>query len=87
MPDRRLKDSMVRAVLRRVEVRGYIAHRVPGKAFVYQTTIAPTRLVARGIRDPTVDSGLARCACPTGRSDRLLTLSELERFTRRKTKR
>jgi len=49
-PGRRLKDSTVRTLLRRLEERGYLTHRVEGKVFVYEAAIPPKSLAARTVR-------------------------------------
>jgi predicted transcriptional regulator len=46
-PSHPLKDPSVRTLLRRLEARGYIAHRTEGKVFIYRT-IVPRRSVAAG---------------------------------------
>ena len=40
LPAHRLKDSSVRTLLRRLEVRGYVSHRLDGKTYVYEATMA-----------------------------------------------
>ena len=47
---RPLKDSSVRTLLRRLEVRGYVSHRIEKNAFVYRTTVPPTSVAARAVR-------------------------------------
>ena len=49
-PGRRLKDSTVRTLLRRLEERGYLTHRVEGKVFVYEAAVPPKSLAARTVR-------------------------------------
>jgi BlaI family penicillinase repressor len=49
-PAHRLKDSSVRTLLRRLEARGYVSHRLDGKTFVYQATMAPKRVAAHTVR-------------------------------------
>ena len=46
----RLKDSSVRTLLRRLEARGYVSHRLEGKAFVYEATMARKRVAAHSVR-------------------------------------
>jgi predicted transcriptional regulator len=46
----RLKDSTVRTLLRRLEERGYLSHRVEGKVFVYEAAAAPRSLAARSVQ-------------------------------------
>ena len=46
----RLKDSTVRTLLRRLEARGYVTHRLEGKVFIYAATTAPQRVAAHSVR-------------------------------------
>jgi len=50
LPAYRLKDSTLRTLLRRLEARSYLTHRVEGKIFVYKATVAPQRVAARSVR-------------------------------------
>jgi predicted transcriptional regulator len=47
---RRLKESTVRTVLRRLEEKGYVAHTVEGRTYVYQATEARGRVAARAVQ-------------------------------------
>jgi BlaI family transcriptional regulator, penicillinase repressor len=47
---RRLKDSTVRTVLRRLEEKGYVAHSVDGRTFVYHATEPRGRVAARAVK-------------------------------------
>jgi BlaI family penicillinase repressor len=49
-PGFRLKDSTVRTLLRRLEERGYLTHRVEGKAFIYESAVPPRSLAARAVK-------------------------------------
>jgi predicted transcriptional regulator len=49
-PARRLKDSTIRTLLRRLEERAYLTHRVEGKTFVYEAAVRPRRLAARSVQ-------------------------------------
>jgi predicted transcriptional regulator len=49
-PRHRLKDSTVRTLLRRLEERQYLTHRVEGKVFVYEASMPPRRLAARSVQ-------------------------------------
>ncbi len=40
----------MRTLLRRLETRGYVSHRLEGKTFVYEATIAPQRVAAHSVR-------------------------------------
>src|SRR3979409_1099927 len=47
---RRLKESTVRTVLRRLEEKGYVSHTVDGRTYVYQATEARGRVAARAVQ-------------------------------------
>jgi len=47
---RRLKESTVRTVLRRLEEKGYLAHTVDGRTFVFRATQARRLVAAKAIR-------------------------------------
>jgi BlaI family transcriptional regulator, penicillinase repressor len=49
-PRHLLKDSTVRTLLRRLEERQYLTHRVEGKMFVYEAAAAPRSLAARSVQ-------------------------------------
>ena len=49
-PKHQLKDSTVRTLLRRLEEREYLSHRVEGKVFVYEAAAAPRSLAARSVQ-------------------------------------
>ncbi|MEZ5318388.1 MAG: BlaI/MecI/CopY family transcriptional regulator [Vicinamibacterales bacterium] len=50
VPRHRLKDASVRTLLRRLESRGLVRHRVDGKVFVYQACAGSTTVAARTVR-------------------------------------
>jgi predicted transcriptional regulator len=50
LPKHRLKDASVRTLLRRLEARGYLTHRLDGKVFVYQAAVRRHSLGARAVR-------------------------------------
>src|SRR5215469_7485226 len=45
-----LKDSTIRTILRRLQQKGYVRHRVEGKAFVYTHVDKPQHVAARAVR-------------------------------------
>ena len=45
-----LKDSTVRTVLLRLEKKGYVDHKVVGKAFVYSGLEKPRNVAVRAVR-------------------------------------
>jgi BlaI family penicillinase repressor len=47
---RRLKESTVRTVLRRLEEKGYVIHEVEGRTFVYQATHPRGRVAANAVQ-------------------------------------
>jgi predicted transcriptional regulator len=49
-PHHQLKDSTIRTLLRRLEERQYLTHRVEGKMFVYEAAAAPRSLAARSVQ-------------------------------------
>lgn len=49
-PKHLLKDSTVRTVLRRLQQKGYVKHKVEGKAFVYSGVEKPRNVAVRAVR-------------------------------------
>ena len=49
-PKHPLKDSSIRTLLRRLEERGFLSHRLEKKIFVYQATIPQRGVAARAVR-------------------------------------
>src|ERR1700757_5147346 len=47
---RRLKESTVRTVLRRLEKKGYPSHRVDGRTYVYQAAEPRARVAAKAVQ-------------------------------------
>jgi BlaI family transcriptional regulator, penicillinase repressor len=47
---RRLKESTVRTVLRRLEEKGYVSHTVAGRTYVYEATEARGKVAARAVQ-------------------------------------
>jgi BlaI family transcriptional regulator, penicillinase repressor len=45
-----LKDSTVRTVLRRLQEKGYVNHKIEGKAFVYTGVEKPRNVAVRAVR-------------------------------------
>jgi BlaI family penicillinase repressor len=48
--DRPLKDSTVRTVLRRLEEKGYLAHRVDDRTFVYHPAESRQKVAGRAVK-------------------------------------
>ena len=47
---RRLKESTVRTVLRRLEDKGYVGHTVDGRTYVYHATEPRGRVAAKAVQ-------------------------------------
>jgi len=47
---RRLKESTVRTVLRRLEEKGYVSHAVDGRTYVYQATHPRGKVAAKAVQ-------------------------------------
>ena len=47
---RRLKESTVRTVLRRLEEKGYVSHTVDGRTYVYQATHPRGKVAAKAVQ-------------------------------------
>jgi predicted transcriptional regulator len=47
---RKLKESTVRTVLRRLEEKGYARHTVDGRTYVYHATEARARVAAKAVQ-------------------------------------
>jgi predicted transcriptional regulator len=48
--DRRLRESTVRTVLRRLEEKGYVSHTVDGRTYVYQATRPRGQVAAKAVQ-------------------------------------
>lgn len=53
-PRRPLKDSTVRTILRRLEEKGYLTHRLEGRTYIY-TGVEPPQNVAAGAVRQIID--------------------------------
>ena len=50
LPERSLKDSTIRTVLRRLEEKGFLKHRVDGRTFLYEATQPRRHFAARAVQ-------------------------------------
>ncbi len=50
LPKHRLKDSSVRTILRRLEDRGYLSHRMEGRIFLYEATASASSSAVRTVK-------------------------------------
>jgi BlaI family transcriptional regulator, penicillinase repressor len=49
-PRHTLTDSTIRTVLRRLQVKGYVQHKIEGRAFVYSGVEQPRNVAVRAVR-------------------------------------
>lgn len=47
---RPMKDSTIRTVLRRLEAKGYVAHALEGRTFIYRAAEARENVAARAVK-------------------------------------
>jgi predicted transcriptional regulator len=85
LPDRVLKDPTVRTLLRRLESRGFLTHRVDGTVFVYQATVGQRHMAARAVQhiierfcSGSGDQFLAGMV-----DEQVLTIEQIERLARK----
>jgi BlaI family transcriptional regulator, penicillinase repressor len=50
IPSRKLKESSVRTMLRRLEKKGYLSHEILGRSYIYNAGEPPQNLAARAVR-------------------------------------
>lgn len=70
-----LKDSTIRTVLRRLEAKGLLSHRLEGRTFVYFQKVARESLAARAVK------GIADRFCKGSISDLLLGMANDQMVT------
>jgi BlaI family transcriptional regulator, penicillinase repressor len=81
-PDRVLKDSTVRTLLRRLERKGYVRHSVQGRVYSYSPSVSFKEVSAGAIRS-VLDrffEGSAEDLIVGMVDDRLLTAEKLKRL-------
>jgi len=85
LPDHPLKDPTVRTLLRRLEARGFLTHRVDGKVFVYQAKVAQRRVAARAVQH-IIDrfcSGSTEQFLVGMVDEKVLTVGQIERLAKK----
>lgn len=84
-PRHPLKDSSVRTLLRRLEARGYVSHRVEGKVFVYRADVPAQSVAARAVRQiiERFCAGSAEQFLVGMVDEKVLSLQEIERLARK----
>src|ERR1700753_3512997 len=83
--DRPLKDSTIRTVLRRLEEKGYLAHSVDIRTFIYRPAESPQKVAARAVQrimvwfcEGSVEELLVGLL-----DSKVVSRAELERLTRK----
>ncbi|MFZ0630544.1 MAG: BlaI/MecI/CopY family transcriptional regulator [Acidobacteriaceae bacterium] len=82
---RPLKDSTIRTVLRRLEEKGYVAHSVDNRTFVYRPAESPQKVAGRAVQR-IVDwfcAGSVEELLVGMVDSQVISRSELERLARR----
>jgi BlaI family transcriptional regulator, penicillinase repressor len=49
--ERALTDSTIRTVLRRLEAKGYVQHKMDGRQFIYSSVREPRKVAAETVRN------------------------------------
>jgi predicted transcriptional regulator len=82
---RPLKDSTIRTVLRRLEEKGYLAHSVDNRTFIYRPAESPQKVAARAVQrivdwfcEGSVEELLVGLV-----NSKVVSRAELERLARR----
>lgn len=84
-PSRPMKDSTIRTVLRRLEEKGYLAHQVDGRTFIYRASAARQNVAVRAVKN------IIDCFCGGSAEDLVLGMvdnavldrKQLERLARK----
>lgn len=84
-PERSLKESTIRTVLRRLEEKGYLAHDVAGRTFIYRAALGRGIVAGRAVKS-IIDrfcGGSAEALLVGMVDDRVLDAATLDRLARR----
>jgi predicted transcriptional regulator len=83
-PRHRLTDSSIRTLLRRLEARGFLSHRLDGKAFVYRAEVPQQSVAARAVQQiiERFCSGSVEQLLVGMVDEKVLSVEELERLAR-----
>jgi BlaI family transcriptional regulator, penicillinase repressor len=81
-PKYQLKDPTVRTMLRRLEARGYIAHRTEGKVFMYRAKVHSRSVAAKVVRNiiKRFCAGSAEQFLMGLVDEKVLSMAEIERL-------
>ncbi len=82
LPGHPLKDSTVRTLLRRLEARGFLTHRVDGKVLVFEARVKQRHVAARAVQHiiERFCSGSAEQFLAGMVDEKVLTLEQIERL-------
>lgn len=85
LPRHPLSDSSVRTLLRRLEARGLVSHRVDGKVFIYRTEVTSTRVAADAVKRLIQGfwSGSAEQFLAGLVDEKVLSVAEIQRLARK----
>jgi BlaI family penicillinase repressor len=85
LPAHPLKDPTVRTLLRRLEARGFLGHKVEGKLFRYEAKVARRRVAARAVRHiiERLCAGSADQFLAGMVDENVLTVDQIERLARK----
>ena len=84
-PRHPLKDSSVRTLLRRLEERGYLSHRIEGKTFIYQAEVRARSVAARAVQNiiERFCSGSAEQFLVGMVDEKVLSIDEIRRLAKK----
>jgi BlaI family penicillinase repressor len=85
LPAHPLKDPTVRTLLRRLEARGFLGHKVEGKLFRYEAKVARRHVAARAVRHiiERLCAGSADQFLAGMVDENVLTVDQIERLARK----
>jgi predicted transcriptional regulator len=80
-----LKDPTVRTMLRRLEARGYIAHRTEGKVFMYRAKVHSRSIAANVVKNiiKRFCAGSAEQFLLGMIDEKVLSMDEIQRLARK----
>ena len=80
-----LKDSSIRTLLRRLEARGFLSHRLDGKTFIYKTEVRRHGVAAKTVRHiiERFWSGSVEQFLVGMVDEKVLSLEEIERLAKK----
>ncbi len=80
--DRDLKETTIRTLLRRLELKGYLRHEAEGRAYIYRAVEPASSLAARAVRqiiDRFCQGSVEQLVCGMVEA-RVLSKSEMDRL-------